>query len=68
MPDWNYDNPKVVEEAKRILKFWMDKGVDGFRLDAAQHIFNDANKNIGFWTMISAYVKISISLFFWPVK
>lgn len=57
MPDWNYDNPKVVEEAKRILKFWMDKGVDGFRLDAAQHIFNDANKNIGFWTMISAYVK-----------
>lgn len=64
MPDWNYDNPKVVEEAKRILKFWIDKGVDGFRLDAAQHIFNDANKNIGFWTLISAYVKnLNKSLF-----
>lgn len=64
MPDWNYDNPKVVEEAKRILKFWIDNGVDGFRLDAAQHIFNDTNKNIGFWTVISAYVKnLNKSLF-----
>jgi len=57
MPDWNYDNAQVVEEAQRILKFWIDLGVDGFRLDAAQHIFKDHNKNIGFWNMISAYVK-----------
>ncbi len=57
MPDWNYDNPQMVEEAKRILKFYIEMGVDGFRLDAAQHIFNDHNKNIGFWNLISAYVK-----------
>lgn len=32
-PDLNYHNPKVVEEVKGILRFWLDKGVDGFRCD-----------------------------------
>ncbi len=32
-PDLNYFNPKVVEEAKSVLRFWLDKGVDGFRCD-----------------------------------
>lgn len=39
MPDLNYDNAFVREEAVRIAKFWIDQGVDGFRLDAAKHIF-----------------------------
>ena len=32
-PDLNYQNPKVLEEIKKVLKFWLDKGVDGFRCD-----------------------------------
>lgn len=32
-PDLNWDNPKVREEVKDIIKFWADLGVDGFRCD-----------------------------------
>ncbi|GAB6928519.1 alpha-amylase family glycosyl hydrolase [Paenibacillus sp. JCM 10914] len=41
MPDLNFDNPKVREEMKDIGKFWLELGVDGFRIDAAKHIFED---------------------------
>ncbi|MCE5256224.1 MAG: hypothetical protein LLF89_05175 [Spirochaetaceae bacterium] len=40
MPDLNLDNTDVVNELKSILAFWIDKGVDGFRFDAAKHIFD----------------------------
>eukprot|EP01119_Soliformovum_irregulare_P021345 TRINITY_DN7086_c0_g1_i1.p1 TRINITY_DN7086_c0_g1~~TRINITY_DN7086_c0_g1_i1.p1 ORF type:complete len:601 (+),score=204.51 TRINITY_DN7086_c0_g1_i1:184-1986(+) len=33
-PDLNWENPKVREEIRKIMKFWLDKGVDGWRLDA----------------------------------
>ncbi|ADQ45176.1 alpha amylase catalytic region [Caldicellulosiruptor kronotskyensis 2002] len=39
MPDLNFDNKAVREEMKKIAKFWLEKGVDGFRLDAAKHIY-----------------------------
>ena len=32
-PDLNYFNPKVMQEIQDILRFWLDKGVDGFRCD-----------------------------------
>ena len=32
-PDLNWENPKLREEVKKILKFWLDLGVDGFRCD-----------------------------------
>ena len=32
-PDLNWENPKVREEVKGLLKFWLDKGIDGFRMD-----------------------------------
>ena len=32
-PDLNWDNPKVREEIYSLMKFWLDKGVDGFRMD-----------------------------------
>jgi len=34
-PDWNWDNPAVAEEFDGILRFWFDRGVDGFRIDVA---------------------------------
>lgn len=32
-PDLNWENPRVREEVNKIMKFWLDKGVDGFRMD-----------------------------------
>lgn len=37
-PDLNWDNPKVMEEMLAIMDFWIARGVDGFRLDAASHL------------------------------
>ena len=37
-PDLNMDNPKVREEVKSIMKFWLDMGVDGFREDVINFI------------------------------
>lgn len=41
MPDLNYKNPLVVSEAKNVADYWLDLGVDGFRLDAAYHLDDD---------------------------
>ncbi|MES2436740.1 MAG: alpha-amylase family glycosyl hydrolase [Patescibacteria group bacterium] len=41
-PDLNWRNPEVREEMKRILDFWMHRGVDGFRVDAISHFIEDA--------------------------
>src|SRR6185503_8150694 len=41
MPDLNFDNAEVRDEVKKIAKFWLDLGIDGFRLDAAKHIYGD---------------------------
>ena len=38
MPDLNYANPQVVEELTGVARFWLRRGVDGFRIDAARHI------------------------------
>lgn len=57
MPDLNFDNPKVREEVKKIAKFWIEKGVDGFRLDAAKHIYDDDSKNIQWWKEFYSYLK-----------
>lgn len=57
MPDLNMYNPAVVKEVKNIAKFYLDKGLDGFRLDAAKWIFPETNKNVAFWTDFNKYVK-----------
>ena len=41
MPDLNYRNPAVTEEAKKVTTFWLDLGADGFRLDAIKHLIED---------------------------
>lgn len=40
-PDLNYREPNVLEEMGNVLKFWLAHGVDGFRFDAINHMFED---------------------------
>lgn len=40
-PDLNWENPKVREEVKDILRYWLDMGVDGFRCDVITLISKD---------------------------
>lgn len=37
-PDLNFDNPRVVDAVIRVMKRWLDAGVDGFRLDAIPYL------------------------------
>ena len=65
MPDLNLDNPAVRQEVKKIAKFWLDKGIAGFRLDAAQHIIEDGSEEmqpdtpstVRWWVEFNQYVK-----------
>ncbi|WP_119300611.1 maltose alpha-D-glucosyltransferase [Dongia deserti] len=37
-PDLNFDNPRLLEEIIRVMRFWLDTGVDGLRLDAIPYL------------------------------
>ena len=64
-PDLNLRNPNVVEELKKLAKFWIDKGFDGFRLDAIRYAIEtgpypgqaDTEESLKFWTDFNQYVK-----------
>ena len=57
MKDFDYDNSELRNEIKNVGEYWMGKGVDGFRLDAAKWIYNygdvysdaDDEKNYVWW-------------------
>ncbi|MDE6233287.1 MAG: leucine-rich repeat protein [Lachnospiraceae bacterium] len=66
MPDLNYNNPKVREEIKNAAGKWLNMGIDGFRLDAAMHIYGDyefrqmtdkerLDANIQWWNEFASY-------------
>eukprot|EP00731_Ephydatia_muelleri_P027766 Em0019g639a len=40
-PDLNYRNPEVISAMQSVLSFWLDLGVDGFRVDAAKFLLED---------------------------
>lgn len=40
-PDLNWENPKVRQEIYKLIKFWLDKGIDGFRMDVIPLISKD---------------------------
>ena len=40
-PDLNWRNPRVREAMHGFLRFWLERGVDGFRIDAIHHLFKD---------------------------
>lgn len=42
-PDLNWENPKVRQEIYQMMRFWLDKGIDGFRLDAISYIAKDTS-------------------------
>ncbi|MER7416421.1 glycoside hydrolase family 13 protein [Micromonospora peucetia] len=42
-PDLNWDNPQVREEFLGVLRFWLDRGVDGFRVDVAHGLIKQAD-------------------------
>ena len=67
MPELNFDNPDVRQEIKDIASFWLDDiGVDGFRIDAARHIYDKnevpvrtdyRGKNIDWFIEFNDYIK-----------
>ncbi len=44
-PDLNYNNPEVIEEIKKIMHFWLKKGIAGFRCDVINCIFKNTLDN-----------------------
>jgi maltose alpha-D-glucosyltransferase/alpha-amylase len=44
-PDLNYDNPRVRDEMWDVMKFWLEMGVDGFRLDAVPYLMEREGTN-----------------------
>jgi maltose alpha-D-glucosyltransferase/alpha-amylase len=44
-PDLNFDNPSVMQAVLRVMRFWLDMGVDGMRLDAIPYLVERDNTN-----------------------
>ena len=44
-PDLNFDNPQVIEAVLQTMRFWLDMGVDGFRLDAIPYLVEREGTN-----------------------
>jgi alpha-amylase len=65
MPDLNFRTPAVRREIERVAKLWLDRGVDGFRLDAARHVIEDGPgqaqvdtpETHAFWKEFAAFVR-----------
>jgi alpha-amylase len=65
MPDLNFRTPAVRREIERLAGLWLDRGVDGFRLDAARHIVEDGPgqaqvdtpETHAYWKEFAAFVR-----------
>lgn len=65
MPDLNYRNNAVRQQMDQIAAYWLDQGVDGFRLDAARHLIEngpgqlqvDSTETHEFWKEFSARIR-----------
>lgn len=56
-PDLNYDNPAVQQEMLDIIDFWLEMGVDGFRVDAVPYLFEREGTNCENLPETHAYVR-----------
>ena len=65
MPDLNFRTPAVRREIERLARLWLDRGADGFRLDAARHIVEDGPgqaqvdtpETHAYWKEFAAFVR-----------
>jgi maltose alpha-D-glucosyltransferase/alpha-amylase len=57
-PDLNYDNPAVQAEMFKIIDFWLNLGVDGFRADAVPYLFEREGTNCDNLPETHAYLKV----------
>ena len=56
-PDLNYDNPAVQDEMIKIMRFWLELGIDGFRADAVPYLFEREGTNCENLAETHAYLK-----------
>ena len=54
-PDLNWENPEVQEEMRSVLRFWLDRGADGFRVDVAHGLVKEAG--LPDWDGVAAMVE-----------
>lgn len=55
-PDLNYENPAVVSETLDVARFWLDRGVDGFRCDVVSLLYESAD-DCGFLEPTKDYIR-----------
>jgi len=56
-PDLNYDNPAVQEEMLRVIGYWLQLGIDGFRVDAVPYLYEREGTNCENLPETHAYLK-----------
>ena len=56
-PDLNYENPAVQDAMLEVLRFWLDLGIDGFRLDAVPYLYEAEGTNCENLPATHAYLK-----------
>lgn len=56
-PDLNFDNPAVQAEMLKVIAFWLDLGLDGFRVDAVPYLFEREGTNCESLPETHAYLK-----------
>ena len=56
-PDLNFENPEVQEAMLNVLRFWLDLGIDGFRLDAVPYLFEAEGTSCENLPQTHAYLK-----------
>ena len=56
-PDLNFDNPEVQEAMLDVLRFWLDLGIDGFRLDAVPYLYEREGTNCENLAETHSYLK-----------
>ena len=54
-PDFNWDNPEVIEDFKKTIRFWSDRGVDGFRIDVAHALKKDMSEPYPSYASLELY-------------
>ena len=57
MPELNFNNQQVWTEIKNAAGYWLDRNIDGFRLDAAKHIDDNTKVTHAWWRDFESYVK-----------